>query len=126
MDIIIKGKRVDRECVVVIKSDHIAAPLDPHDDLVNHSSNGFEWGYSGSGPSQLAFAIMFEYGKSKFPKEIDAYKFAITYYMKFRDDYIASVQEPSFEISFDQIERWVDGESQPSKVEGSEDERVET
>lgn len=110
MDIIIKGKRVGRECIVVIKSDHIAAPLDSHNDLVNHSLDGFEWGYSGSGPSQLAFAIMFEYGKSKFTKEIDAYKFAIAHYIKFRDDYIASVQESSFEVSFDQIERWVDGE----------------
>ena len=110
MDIIIKGKRVDRECVVVIKSDHIAAPLDPHTDLVNHSPDGFEWGYTGSGPTQLAFAIMFEYAKSKFPLEIDAYKYAIAHYIKFRNDFIANVQESMFEISFDQIEAWTQGE----------------
>ena len=27
-------------------------------DLDNHSSTGFEWGYGGSGPAQLALAIL--------------------------------------------------------------------
>jgi hypothetical protein len=33
-------------------------PLNPRHDLRNHSPNGFEWGYSGSGPAQLALAIL--------------------------------------------------------------------
>jgi len=32
--------------------------LDPRTDLVNHSPTGFQWGYAGSGPSQLALAIL--------------------------------------------------------------------
>lgn len=108
MDVSIRGIRKNNECVVVIKNDNIASPLDTHSDLINHSPDGFNWGYGGSGPTQLAFAIMYEYGKSKFSKEIDAYKFAIAHYIKFRDDYIASVQESSFEVSFDQMERWLD------------------
>jgi hypothetical protein len=32
--------------------------LDPRHDLVNHSPDGFEWGYAGSGPAQLALAIL--------------------------------------------------------------------
>ena len=31
--------------------------LDPRYDLVNHSPDGFSWGYHGSGPAQLALAI---------------------------------------------------------------------
>lgn len=31
--------------------------LDPRYDLRNHSPDGFEWGYSGSGPAQLALAL---------------------------------------------------------------------
>ena len=27
-------------------------------DLVNHSPDGFEWGYGGSGPAQLALALL--------------------------------------------------------------------
>ena len=30
--------------------------LNPRLDLWNHSPTGFEWGYSGSGPAQLALA----------------------------------------------------------------------
>jgi len=34
------------------------APLDPRLDLRNHSPTEFEWGYGGSGPAQLALAIL--------------------------------------------------------------------
>jgi hypothetical protein len=36
----------------------VAEPLNLRLDLVNHSPTGFEWGYAGSGPSQLALAIL--------------------------------------------------------------------
>jgi hypothetical protein len=32
--------------------------LNPRFDLWNHSPSGFEWGYGGSGPAQLALAIL--------------------------------------------------------------------
>jgi hypothetical protein len=35
-----------------------AVPLNPRFDLRNHSPNGFEWGYGGSGPAQLALALL--------------------------------------------------------------------
>lgn len=33
-------------------------PLNPRHDLWNHSPNGFEWGYGGSGPAQLSLALL--------------------------------------------------------------------
>src|SRR3989475_5726576 len=33
-------------------------PLNPRLDLWNHSPTGFEWGYGGSGPAQLALGIL--------------------------------------------------------------------
>lgn len=33
-------------------------PLNPRLDLWNHSPSGFEWGYCGSGPAQLALALL--------------------------------------------------------------------
>ena len=33
-------------------------PLNPWLDLWNHSPTGFEWGYGGSGPAQLALALL--------------------------------------------------------------------
>ncbi len=32
--------------------------LNPRRDIWNHSPSGFEWGYVGSGPAQLALAIL--------------------------------------------------------------------
>jgi len=32
--------------------------INPRHDLFNHSPEGFAWGYSGSGPAQLALAIL--------------------------------------------------------------------
>src|SRR3989442_957585 len=32
--------------------------LDPRYDLRRHSPDGFQWGYSGSGPAQLALALL--------------------------------------------------------------------
>ena len=37
-------------------NEHIR-PLNPRRDLWNHSPDGFQYGYAGSGPSQLALAI---------------------------------------------------------------------
>lgn len=36
-------------------------PLDPRLDLQNHSPSGFSWGYGGSGPAQLALAILADF-----------------------------------------------------------------
>jgi hypothetical protein len=33
-------------------------PLNLRLDLANHSPTGFEWGYGGSGPAQLALAML--------------------------------------------------------------------
>lgn len=34
------------------------APLNPRLDLRSHSPTGFEWGYGGIGPAQLALAVL--------------------------------------------------------------------
>lgn len=34
--------------------------LPPRLDLCHHSPTGFSWGYGGSGPAQLAFAILYD------------------------------------------------------------------
>ena len=37
------------------------APLPLRCDIVNRSPTGFAWGYAGSGPAQLALAILADY-----------------------------------------------------------------
>jgi hypothetical protein len=49
----------DRECRVDrLYEDGSSSPLDPRLDLANKSPTGFAWGYNGSGPAQLAIAIL--------------------------------------------------------------------
>ena len=38
--------------------DYAARPLPLHLEIQNHSPTGFSWGYDGSGPAQLALAIL--------------------------------------------------------------------
>jgi hypothetical protein len=57
-------------------------PLDPRYDLRNNSPTGFAWGYNGSGPAQLALAILTDYfgakpgGKALAEALYDSFKFA--------------------------------------------------
>ena len=53
-----QGQRIDGVCLVT-RDGH---PLSPRWSLTirNHSPAGFNWGYEGSGPAQLALAILLE------------------------------------------------------------------
>ncbi len=44
----------------VFRSDGSELDPGPSLEICNHSPDGFAWGYSGSGPSQLALAILFD------------------------------------------------------------------
>ena len=55
------GERTETGCEVDVidKASPMGGyPLDPRRDLRNHSPDGFEWGYAGSGPAQLSLALL--------------------------------------------------------------------
>jgi hypothetical protein len=59
---------------------------------INHSPDGFAWGYNGSGPAQLGFAILCE----EFGPTI-----AKAHYMKFKASVLARLDmEKDFKLSF--------------------------
>jgi hypothetical protein len=58
--------------------------LDPRHDLRNHSPDGFSWGYEGSGPSQLALAILAHHYDDDFAQEN---------YQHFKRDIIAGIPQ---------------------------------
>lgn len=60
--------------------------------VYNHSPDGFNWGYGGSGPSQLALAVMLElYGEEK----------ALAVYQDFKSKVIVNLpQGKDFDINF--------------------------
>jgi hypothetical protein len=49
-----EGRREGHAIIVTVDGRR----LNPRLDLYNHSPTGFEWGYGGSGPAQLALAIL--------------------------------------------------------------------
>jgi hypothetical protein len=51
------GMRTEAGCTVVVEEDGQFTGLDYRNDLRNHSPDGVEWGYGGSGPAQLALAL---------------------------------------------------------------------
>jgi hypothetical protein len=51
------GIRSANGCAVTVTDCGGCRGLDPRFDLRTHSPDGFEWGYGGSGPAQLALAL---------------------------------------------------------------------
>lgn len=67
--------------VTVIDGSRVEA-LQERQDLVNHSPDGFNWGYGGSGPAQLALAIL---------ADLFGDKIATSYYQRFKWDVISKL-----------------------------------
>jgi uncharacterized protein (DUF2249 family) len=55
---IYRGWRLADGAHVAVVADGELRPLRLRLDLANHSPTGFEWGYAGSGPAQLALALL--------------------------------------------------------------------
>ncbi|MBA7465149.1 hypothetical protein ES707_00311 [subsurface metagenome] len=60
--------------------------------IVNHSPDGFNWGYGGSGPAQLALAILLRFLSNHE---------ALSRYQQFKWDVIATLPQSDFEIEVD-------------------------
>lgn len=71
-------------------------PLRLRLDLANHSPTGFEWGYSGSGPAQLALAIC---------ADLVGDKRALAVYMTVKSRLIARIDAAAWALSADLIEK---------------------
>ncbi len=79
-------------------------PPDRSQAVINHSPDGFEFGYHGSGPAQLALAILLDFTK-------DPVRSA-NLHQAFKDAFIARMPEPGGEILDATIERWLSGRKQ--------------
>ena len=51
--------------------------------LVNHSPSGFEWGYGGSGPAQLALALLLDYTSDE--------AFALDHYQELKTEVVSQL-----------------------------------
>lgn len=70
----------------------------------NHSPDGFNWGYAGSGPAQLALAMLLEVTNDEAK--------ALAHYQKFKFQVIAAIssQETNWEIEENKIVVWLEAQ----------------
>ena len=75
-------------------------PLNPKisQRVANHSPDGFSWGYSGSGPMQLALGILLAAGVRKAD--------ATAYCIRFRQAFIEALPRASFVLKVD-VQGWL-------------------
>ena len=64
---------------------------------INHSPDGFNWGYAGSGPAQLALAILLEH----LPEGQ-----ALSQHQQFKWDVIAGLPRSDFEVDLN-LEKYI-------------------
>lgn len=68
--------------------------------LVNHSPNGFSWGYSGSGPAQCALGVLLDV--------TDDENVAMRWYQSFKSEVIAHMpQDKKLQIPVTAIREWL-------------------
>ena len=71
--------------------DGVLLPPDRSIKVTNHSPSGFAWGYGGSGPAQLALALLLEAGASG--------REAQRHHQDFKWSHIANLDVHSFELA---------------------------
>ena len=74
----------------------ILLPL--RNDLRNHSPDGFSWGYNGSGPAQLALALLADATGSD--------EKALKYYQRYKAEIVSRLPE-NWELPIKAVSSWV-------------------
>ena len=94
------GRRGPQGCVVwVIDGNGERKPLNPRRALRNYSPTGFEWGYGGSGPAQLALAILAEH--------LGDDHAALNLYQAFKWACIAQILGANWSLSGEEIDNYL-------------------
>lgn len=98
-----QGKRRDgpgSALVIVLGDSPNGRKLNPRWDVRNHSPDGFEWGYGGSGPAQLALAILCDLIGEEQATERGLYQ-------KFKANVIAGLKTGSWILTEEEIKQAV-------------------
>lgn len=72
-------------------------PLAKRYDLLSASPSGFETGYNGSGPAQLAIAILAHAYDDEFARE---------WYQQFKRDVVAGLPEDGWTVTTADLDKW--------------------
>jgi hypothetical protein len=83
-DVIYVGYRRRGRAIVENQSDEQQLTPDRSLKLANHSPSEFEWGYSGSGPAQLALALLLDYTGDE--------AFALDHHQEFKTEVVSQLE----------------------------------
>lgn len=96
MDKAYVGVRHDGLAAVTVEVEGKTSALAARLDLRNHSPTGFEWGYGGSGPAQLALAILADaLGDDELAEEI---------YQTFKSRVVAELPAEGWRLTLEQVQ----------------------
>lgn len=141
------GRRTIDGCEVFVVTETARQGLqrEPLKHRVIHSPDGFEWGYGGSGPSDLALSILADWlGEDPSPKELSQGRFEITdemfeaatnqdeidalidrsrlwcvrYHQKFKQDIVAKMAGDAWKLEGGTIAAWIEKERVGEKIRG--------
>jgi len=82
-DVIYVGYRRRGHAIVEKQSEQEQLTPERSLELADHSPSGFEWGYGGSGPAQLALALLLDY--------TDDEAFALDHYQEFKTEVVSQL-----------------------------------
>lgn len=90
--------------VTVVEEDGSERPLDTRTDLANHSPDGFQAGYGGSGPTQLALALLADVYDDETPFENTGDGLL---YQQFKSGVIAGIDKDEWALTEAFVREWV-------------------
>ncbi|GAV24774.1 hypothetical protein ciss_07070 [Carboxydothermus islandicus] len=85
--------------IILRRDGHLAITNIPHLIGGGHSPDGFEWGYGGSGPAELALNILYVITEDK--------ELARRFYQQFKWDFIAKIPYKGGVIKRDEVINWL-------------------
>jgi hypothetical protein len=104
------GKRHPEHGFLIVTIGYNGKPLTSLPHYVKHSPAGFECGYSGSGPADLARCILIDHLDRHSLAERESVVVGVeTRYQDFKAEVIAALDRESFELSAEEIDDWLAG-----------------
>lgn len=94
------------------REDGTSEPLSLRLDLAKKSPTGFEWGYNGSGPAQLALAILSDaVGDRRALPNFQRFKFAV----------VGRLSQSGWSFTRDEVLDWFEREVKPEEPEEADE-----
>ena len=94
------------QAFVVVQNGSDVTIREPLPHIERHSPTGFEFGYGGSGPADLAYSILTHWFLSYGFTKAEAEEQASIHYYNFKWSFVAAEKSKRLVISDEEIENW--------------------